>query len=93
MIVAGILFLFGIVIGIQILHALVSSWFWTFVAYTLPIVGLLFLLMFAKELKHDGTIWIALLIVVIISIPMFILEGKREKTKNESKKENPKHVE
>ena len=83
MIVAGILFLFGIVIGIQILHALFSSWFWKLVAYTLPIVGILFLLIFAKELKHEGNFWIWALIQLILSIPRFILEGKKEQPKKE----------
>lgn len=88
MIIAGILFLLGIVIGIQILHALFSSWFWKFVAHTLPVVGILFLLIFAKELKREGILWIALLINLILSIPMFILEGKKEQSKKE---DGPKH--
>lgn len=91
MIVAGILFLFGIVIGIQILHALFSSWFWKFVAHTIPIVSLLFTLIFAKELKHDGTFWIALAVTIILSIPMLILESKKEQPKKEGQTEAQKH--
>lgn len=81
MILAGILFLFGIVVGIQILHILFSSWFWRFLAYTVPLACVLLIVLFGSELKHEGGLWIALLITTILSIPMFILENKGKQSR------------
>lgn len=78
MIVAGILFLFGIVFGIQILHILFSSWFWKFLAYTVPLVCVLLIVAFGKDLNRTGDLWVVLLITAIVSIPMFILENKEK---------------
>lgn len=87
MIVNGILFLFGIVIGIWILQVLFSSWFWTFAAYAIPIVSIFFTLTASYK---DDRIFFGVL-TLILSIPMFILEGKKEAQKEvESQKQSNK---
>ncbi len=86
MIVAGILFVFGIIVGIQILHIMFSSWFWKFLAYTVPLACVLLIVSFGKDLSRTGDFWIVLPITAILSIPMIILEAKKEKETSSSSK-------
>ena len=75
MIIAGILFVFGILIGIQILYLLLSPAFWRFIAYCLPILGFFTLFI----LKNEGHFWTGLIVLLCLSIPMYILEIKNER--------------